>query len=108
MRAAGYEPSSLPNFDRLGQIVRICGDCRNFSTFSDTRFVRPRRSTGDRCRRSARPDFLIVDGSEQQAAELQLCRTIRRLWPQRYVYSLLLGRQAEVSDVTAGAGSRFR
>src|SRR6185369_7111428 len=55
----------------------------------------------------ARPDFLIVDGSEQQAADLQLCRSIRRLWPQRYVYSLLMGRQAEVSDVTAALEAGF-
>src|SRR3954453_13335782 len=50
---------------------------------------------------AARPDFLIVDGSQQKAADTPLCRTVRRLWPQSYIYCLLMGPQAEASDVTA-------
>jgi diguanylate cyclase (GGDEF)-like protein len=56
---------------------------------------------------SARPDFLILDGSGGLAADLQLCRTIRRVWPQGYTYSLLLSERLEVGDVTAALEAGF-
>jgi len=56
---------------------------------------------------AARPDFLIVDGSQPKGADLGLCRTVRRLWPQCYVYSLLMSQLAEVSDVTAALEAGF-
>src|SRR5580765_3764258 len=56
---------------------------------------------------AARPDFLIFDGSGGQAADLQLCRTIRRVWPQGYTYSLLLSERMEVGDVTAALEAGF-
>src|SRR3954447_26671133 len=55
---------------------------------------------------AVRPDFLIVDGS-QQKADMPVCRTIRRLWPQNYVYSLLMSPQTEVSEVTAALEAGF-
>src|SRR5262245_51676944 len=56
---------------------------------------------------AARPDFLIIDGSQPKAADLALCRTVRRLWPKSYVYSLLMGQPVEVSDVTAALEAGF-
>ena len=50
---------------------------------------------------SARPDFLILDASGGQAADLTLCRAVRRVWPQGYTYSLLLTEHPEVGHVTA-------
>src|SRR5262245_58037542 len=56
---------------------------------------------------AARPDFLILDGSSGQPADLQLCRAIRRVWPQGYTYSLLLAERPEVGDVTAALEAGF-
>jgi two-component system, cell cycle response regulator len=56
---------------------------------------------------AARPDFLILDGSSGQPADLQLCRAIRRVWPQGYTYSLLLAERPEVGDITAALEAGF-
>jgi two-component system, cell cycle response regulator len=56
---------------------------------------------------SARPDFLIVDGSSGQPADFQLCRSVRRIWPQGYTYSLLLSERLEVGDITAALEAGF-
>jgi diguanylate cyclase (GGDEF)-like protein len=56
---------------------------------------------------AARPDFLILDGSSGQPADLQLCRAIRRVWPQGYTYSLLLSERPEVGDITAALEAGF-
>ena len=56
---------------------------------------------------AARPDFLVVDGSSGQPADLQLCRAIRRVVPQSYTYSLLLSEQPEVGDITAALEAGF-
>jgi two-component system cell cycle response regulator len=56
---------------------------------------------------AARPDFLILDGSSGQPADLQLCRAIRRVWPQGYTYSLLLSEHPEVGDITAALEAGF-
>jgi two-component system, cell cycle response regulator len=56
---------------------------------------------------AARPDFLIIDGSAGQPADLQLCRQVRRVWPQGYTYSLLLAEGPEVSDITAALEAGF-
>src|SRR5262245_32312764 len=50
---------------------------------------------------SAQPDFLIIDGSSGQPADLQLCQAVRRAWPKGYTYSLLLAERPAVSDITA-------
>jgi two-component system, cell cycle response regulator len=50
---------------------------------------------------SAHPDFLILDGSGGQPADLALCRAVRRIWSQGYTYGLLLAEQPEVSQITA-------
>src|SRR5688572_3874032 len=50
---------------------------------------------------SQRPDFLILDNSSGQPAELQICRAIRRVWTHGYTYALLLSKRPEVADVTA-------
>jgi diguanylate cyclase (GGDEF)-like protein len=56
---------------------------------------------------AARPDFLVVDGSSGQPADLQLCRAIRRVAPQGYTYSLLLSERPEVGDITAALEAGF-
>jgi len=56
---------------------------------------------------AARPDFLVVDASSGQPADLQLCRAIRRGGPQGYTYSLLLSEKPEVGDVTAALEAGF-
>jgi diguanylate cyclase (GGDEF)-like protein len=56
---------------------------------------------------AARPDFLIVDGSSGQPADLQLCRSIRRVWPEGYTYALLLSEKPEVGDITAALEGGF-
>jgi DNA-binding response OmpR family regulator len=56
---------------------------------------------------AARPDFLVVDGSSGQPADLQLCRSIRRAAPQGYTYSLLLLERPEVGDVTSALEAGF-
>lgn len=56
---------------------------------------------------AARPDFLVVDGSSGQPADLQLCRSIRRVAPQGYTYSLLLSEKPEVGDITAALEAGF-
>ena len=56
---------------------------------------------------SAHPDFLILDGSGGQPADLALCRAIRRIWPQGYTYGLLLAERPEISQVTAALEAGF-
>jgi two-component system cell cycle response regulator len=56
---------------------------------------------------AARPDFLIADGSSGQPADFQLCRAIRRVWPEGYTYSLLLAEKPEVGDITAALEAGF-
>jgi len=67
---------------------------RRLSKFLDVFGYDVRQATdGDKAlaaAEAARPDFLIVDGSSGQPADLQLCRAIRRVWPQGYTYALLL------------------
>src|SRR4029078_10759484 len=50
---------------------------------------------------STQPDFLIVDASGGQPADLQICRAIRRLWTQRYTFALLLAEQPDAGGITA-------
>jgi diguanylate cyclase (GGDEF)-like protein len=54
-----------------------------------------------------RPDFLIVDAAAASAAELQVCRTIRRLWTPGYTYALLLAPKLEVAGITAALEQGF-
>src|SRR6185503_19828757 len=56
---------------------------------------------------AARPDFLILDGSSGQPADLQLCQAIRRLSAPTYTYALLLAERPEVGDVTAAMEQGF-
>jgi two-component system cell cycle response regulator len=56
---------------------------------------------------AASPDFLIVDCSDGQTANLPLCREIRRIWPQRYTYCLLAAQGMEMGDVTAALEAGF-
>jgi diguanylate cyclase (GGDEF)-like protein len=56
---------------------------------------------------AARPDFLIVDGSSGQPADLQLCGSVRRIWTQGYTYALLLAERPEVGDITAALEQGF-
>lgn len=56
---------------------------------------------------AARPDFLILDAGTGTAANLPLCREIRRIWPRSYTYSLLLSQGLEVGDVTAALEAGF-
>ena len=56
---------------------------------------------------AARPDFLILDGSSGEPADLQLCRAIRRVWPEGYTYALLLAERPEVGDITAALEQGF-
>lgn len=57
------------------------------------------------------PDFLILDCDRGQSADLSLCRTIRRFWPQGYTYCLLMSEKnevgTEVGDVTAALEAGF-
>lgn len=55
---------------------------------------------------AAHPDFLIVDGT-RAAADSALCQAVRRLWPSRATYSLLLVEQPEVGDITAALEAGF-
>lgn len=55
---------------------------------------------------AAHPDFLIVDGT-QSPFDRGLCQAVRRLWPARWTYSLLLMSQPEVGDVTAALEAGF-
>jgi diguanylate cyclase (GGDEF)-like protein len=56
---------------------------------------------------AARPDFLILDANGGDPVDLQLCRQIRRVWPQGYTYALLLAEKPEVADVTAALEAGF-
>src|SRR5262245_3968679 len=56
---------------------------------------------------AARPDFLILDGSSGQPADLQLCQAIRRSGAPTYTYALLLAEKPEVGDVTAALEQGF-
>lgn len=55
---------------------------------------------------AAHPDFLLVDGT-QAPADSGLCQAVRRLWPGRPTYSLLLIEQPEVGDITAALEAGF-
>jgi two-component system, cell cycle response regulator len=84
---------------------------RRLSKFLDVFGYDVRQATdGDKAlaaAEAARPDFLIVDGSSGQPADLQLCRAIRRVWPQGYTYALLLSDRPEVGDITAALEGGF-
>src|SRR5262249_51637452 len=56
---------------------------------------------------SARPDFLILDGSSGQPADLQFIRTIRKISPRDYTHALLLAERPDVGDVTAALEAGF-
>jgi two-component system cell cycle response regulator len=56
---------------------------------------------------AARPDFLILDGSSGEPADLALCQAVRRVWPLGYTYALLLAERPEVGDVTAALEQGF-
>jgi diguanylate cyclase (GGDEF)-like protein len=56
---------------------------------------------------AAQPDFLILDGSSGQPADLQLCYTVRRLWPAGSTYSLLLAERFDTGDITAALEAGF-
>jgi diguanylate cyclase (GGDEF)-like protein len=84
---------------------------RRLSKFLDVFGYDVRQATdGDKAlaaAEAARPDFLIVDGSSGQPADLQLCRSIRRVWPQGYTYALLLSERPDVGDITAALEGGF-
>jgi two-component system, cell cycle response regulator len=56
---------------------------------------------------AARPDFLIVDGASGEPADLQLCRSVRRLATEGYTYSLLLAERRDVGEVTSALEAGF-
>jgi two-component system chemotaxis response regulator CheY len=56
---------------------------------------------------AAQPDFLILDGSSGQPADLQLCYGVRRLWPGGSTYSLLLADRFDTGDITAALEAGF-
>ena len=53
------------------------------------------------------PDFLIVDDSSGEAADLKLCRSVRQLAADRYTYSLLLSKRREVNEITSALEAGF-
>jgi two-component system cell cycle response regulator len=55
---------------------------------------------------AAHPDFLIVDGTAS-FADGALCQAVRRSWPGRPTYSLLMVEQPEVGDITAALEAGF-
>jgi GGDEF domain-containing protein/CBS domain-containing protein len=55
---------------------------------------------------AAHPDFLIVDAT-QSPPEGALCQAVRRLWPGRATYCLLLLEHPEVGDITSALEAGF-
>lgn len=56
---------------------------------------------------AAHPDFLLVDASGGEQADLALCRQIRKLSPHAYTFSLLLTADAEVARLTEALEAGF-
>jgi diguanylate cyclase (GGDEF)-like protein len=56
---------------------------------------------------AAHPDFLLLDASSREQADLALCRQIRKLSPHAYTYSLLLTADAEVARLTEALEAGF-
>ena len=56
---------------------------------------------------AAHPDFLLLDASAAEQADLALCRQIRKLSPHVYTYSLLLTAEAEVARLTEALEAGF-
>jgi len=56
---------------------------------------------------AAHPDFLLLDGSGGEPADLALCRQIRKLSSHVYTYSLLLTADAEVARLTEALEAGF-
>jgi len=56
---------------------------------------------------AAHPDFLLLDGSTGEPADLALCRQIRKLSTHVYTYSLLLTSDAEVARLTEALEAGF-
>ncbi len=56
---------------------------------------------------AAHPDFLLVDASGGEQADLALCRQIRKLSPHAYSYSLLLTTDAEIARLTEALEAGF-
>jgi diguanylate cyclase (GGDEF)-like protein len=53
------------------------------------------------------PDYLILDASTDAPVDLQLCRQTRRLWPDAYIFAMLLAASPEVADVTTALEAGF-
>ncbi|HEX5104415.1 MAG TPA: diguanylate cyclase, partial [Pirellulaceae bacterium] len=70
-----------------------------------------RQATDDRqalaAAQSARPDFLVLDTSHGDPVDLQLCRQVRRIWPQGYTFALLLAERPETADITTALEAGF-
>ena len=56
---------------------------------------------------SAAPDFLIVDAAGDSPASLQLCRNVRRLATDNYMYSLLLASDPDFANLTEALEAGF-
>lgn len=56
---------------------------------------------------AAHPDFLLLDASSGEQADLALCRQIRKLSPHAYTYALLLTADAEVARLTEALEAGF-
>lgn len=86
------------------------GTLRRLGKFLDVFGYDVRQATDDAralaAAQAARPDFLILDASSGQP-NLQLCRQIRRVWPQGYSYGLLLANLEQSGDVTTALEAGF-
>ena len=84
---------------------------RRLSKFLDVFGYDVRQATADTAAlaaaEAAQPDFLIVDGSSGAPADLQLCRSVRRLAQNGYTYSLLLAERREIGEITAALEAGF-
>ncbi|MCI0360288.1 MAG: diguanylate cyclase [Planctomycetaceae bacterium] len=56
---------------------------------------------------AAHPDFLLLDASSGEPADLALCRQIRKLASHVYTYSLMLTADAEVARLTEALEAGF-
>lgn len=56
---------------------------------------------------SAAPDFLIVDAAGDSPASLQLCRNVRRLSVDNYMYALLLASEPDFASLTEALEAGF-
>jgi diguanylate cyclase (GGDEF)-like protein len=56
---------------------------------------------------AAHPDFLLLDASSGEPADLALCRQIRKLSAHVYTYSLMLTSDAEVARLTEALEAGF-